>query len=85
MEKFIPYDKLSKKKKRELAAQRRGSWGMSPVTRKPTNPKAYDRRKARQMDDPSDVLFWGLQYTLAPLAQTCYSKRHYQEKETRRT
>ena len=60
MEKFIPYDKLSKKKKRELAAQRRGSWGMSPVTRKPTNRKAYDRRKARQTDDPSDALcFWG--------------------------
>ncbi|MBQ9250561.1 MAG: hypothetical protein IJ179_09385 [Oscillospiraceae bacterium] len=47
MEKFIPYDKLSKKKKRELDTQRRGSWAMSPVTRKPANPKAYDRRKAR--------------------------------------
>ena len=57
MEKFIPYDKLSKKKKRELDIQRRGSWAMSPVTRKPANPKAYDRRKARQMDDASDVLF----------------------------
>ena len=67
MEKFIPYDKLSKKKKRELAAQRRGSWGMSPVTRKPTNPKAYDRRKARQMDDPSDALFFGRSIRLHPL------------------
>ena len=56
MEKFIPYDKLSKKKKRELDTQRRGSWAMSPVTRKPANPKAYDRRKARQMEDPSGVL-----------------------------
>ena len=48
MEKFIPYEKLSKKKKRELDAQRRGSWhGVNPVTRKSENPKAYNRRKAQ--------------------------------------
>ena len=48
MEKFIPYEKLSKKKQRELALKRRGSWsGLNPVTRKPPNPKAYDRRKAQ--------------------------------------
>ena len=41
MEKFIAYEKLSKKKKRELDAKRRGSWGgVNPVTRKPENPKA---------------------------------------------
>ena len=56
MERFTPYDKLSKKKKRELDTQRRGSWSMNPVTRKPANPKAYDRRKVRQMEDPSDAL-----------------------------
>ena len=48
MEKFIPYEKLSKKKQRELDAQRRGSWGgLNPVTRKPENPRAYNRRKAQ--------------------------------------
>lgn len=48
MEKFIPYEKLSKKKKRELDAQRRATWGaVSPVTRKPANPKAYNRRKTQ--------------------------------------
>ena len=54
MEKFIPYDKLSKKAKRERDARRRGTWGgLSPVTRKPPNPKAYDRNKAkrRKYDD----------------------------------
>lgn len=54
MEKFIPYDKLSKKARRELDARRRGTWGgLSPVTRKPPNPKAYDRNKAkrRKYDD----------------------------------
>ncbi len=48
MEKFIPYEKLSKKRKRELDAMKRGSWGgLNPVTRKPKNPRAYDRRKAQ--------------------------------------
>ena len=59
MDKFVPYEKLSKKKKRQLAAEKRGSWhGINPVTRKPANPKAYDRRKARKWDhDSSAVLF----------------------------
>ena len=49
MEKFIPYEKLSKKEKRKLDAKRRGSWGeISPVTRKPENPKAYRRQQARK-------------------------------------
>ena len=40
MEKFIPFEKLSKKKKRELMTKRRGTWGgLNPVTRKPPNPK----------------------------------------------
>lgn len=49
MEKYIPYEKLSKKKQRELNTQRRGSWGgINPVTRKPENSKAYNRSKARR-------------------------------------
>ena len=58
MEKFIPYEKLSKKAKREADAARRGSWnGLNPVTRKSPNPKAYNRQKARKWsaDDPSFV------------------------------
>ena len=59
MEKFIPYEKLSKKAKRALDAKRRGSWGaLSPVTRRTENPKAYDRQKARRwMNDPSSGPF----------------------------
>ena len=57
MEKFIPYEKLSKKKQRERNKEKRGTWGaLKPVTRKSENPKAYNRRKARQwMDDHHDV------------------------------
>ena len=53
MDKFIPFEKLSKKKKRELNAQRRNTWSISPVTRKPANPKAYNRRKAQKWKDDS--------------------------------
>ena len=54
MEKFVPYQKLSKKKKRELDKARRGSWyGINPVTRKPENSRAYNRKKTRTWSDDS--------------------------------
>ena len=38
MEKFIPYEKLSKKEKRKIDQARRQTWGeLNPVTRKPEN------------------------------------------------
>ncbi len=58
MEKFIPFEKLSKKKQRELNAIRRKDWnGISPVTRKPENPKAYNRKKAQKRSDFDSVPF----------------------------
>ena len=57
MNKFIPYEKLSKKKKRELDAKKRGVWHINPVTRKPANSKAYNRRKVQKWDDPGSVPF----------------------------
>ena len=58
MDKFTPYEKLSKKNKRELNAKRRKTWAFSPVTRKPANPKAYNRQKTRKrIDDPESVSF----------------------------
>ena len=58
MEKFIPYEKLSKKKKRELNAGRRTVWTVSPVTRRSENPRAYNRKKAqKRMDDSSFCAF----------------------------
>ena len=48
MEKFIPYEKLSKKEKRKIDQARRQTWGeLNPVTRKPENSKAYNRNKTR--------------------------------------
>ena len=49
MYRFIPYEKLSPKKKRETDKEKRGVWyGINPVTRKPGNPKAYNRKKDRK-------------------------------------
>ena len=46
MEKFVPYEKLSKKKQREENARKRGSWnGVRPVSHKIENAKTYNRRK----------------------------------------
>ncbi len=53
MEKFIPYEKLSKKKRRELDAARRTVWTINPVTRRPENSKAYNRKKAQKRFDDS--------------------------------
>ena len=53
MEKFIPYEKLSKKKKREMDAGKRRVWAISPVTRKSENQKAYDRKKAQKWKNDS--------------------------------
>ena len=48
MEKFIPYEKLSKKEKRKMDLAKRQIWGeLNPVTRKPENSKAYNRNKTR--------------------------------------
>lgn len=48
MEKFVPYEKLSKKEKKKQDSARRNTWGeLNPVTRKPENSRAYNRRKAQ--------------------------------------
>ncbi len=51
MNNFIPYQKLSKKKQSEISKQKRVTWQMNPVTRKPQNPKAYDRKKSQRQYD----------------------------------
>ena len=52
MEKFIPFEKLSKKEKRRRNTEKRGVWGaLSPVTRRSENPKAYKRKEAQRPDE----------------------------------
>lgn len=46
MEKFIPYEKLSKKEQKKRDQARRMTWGtMSPVTRRTESRKRYDRKR----------------------------------------
>ncbi|MBQ7002745.1 MAG: hypothetical protein IJN11_02635 [Oscillospiraceae bacterium] len=46
MEKFVPYEKMSKKAKKELDARRRGDWGLChPASRQEENRKAYRRHE----------------------------------------
>ncbi len=47
MKSYVPYHKLSKKRKRELNARKRETWSISPVTRKPPDPKAYKRQNRK--------------------------------------
>jgi len=44
MKKFVPYEKASKKVKRQIDLKKRNTWGdLNPVTKKEKNPKAYQR------------------------------------------
>jgi hypothetical protein len=46
MEKYVEYKKLSKKYKRKVDNSKRKTWGeLNPITRKPTNSRAYNRKK----------------------------------------
>lgn len=46
MKQFVPYEKLSKKQRKEIDKARRATWGgVVPVTRKVENAKIYNRKK----------------------------------------
>ena len=54
MKKFVPYEKLSKSKKRELDRKKRVTWrNVKPVTRK-VETKEHYKRKSRNFTDYSD-------------------------------
>ena len=49
MEKFVPFEKLSKKKQKELNKAKRNTWGLTdPVTKCSENKKIYNRKKAKR-------------------------------------
>lgn len=64
MVRFIPYEKLPKKKQHELDRQKRGSWnGVNPVTRKQEDSKVYNRKKAQSWKkDNSDALLFFIEH-----------------------
>ncbi|MCL1831171.1 MAG: hypothetical protein FWG21_07040 [Oscillospiraceae bacterium] len=60
--KHIPIEKRSKKAQQDFHKEQRNTWGViNPVTRKPPNPKAYNRNKNRHKvnkDSMSDFLLF---------------------------
>ncbi|GEM_PF-519157 len=71
MQKFIPKEKLSKKARRKQDLAKRGSWGaMSPVTRKPDNPKKYNRKKIQKGEDFLFESFFSSHITINLYGQT---------------
>ena len=57
MEKFVPYEKLSKKERQKRNKAKRGIWGdINPVTRKPVNSKAYNRKQSAGLEEDSSDL-----------------------------
>ena len=50
MEKFVTYEKLSKKKQKEMNKEKRGTWGvMSPVTKVKPSAKVYNRKRKQDL------------------------------------
>ncbi|MCL2526978.1 MAG: hypothetical protein FWE42_01070 [Defluviitaleaceae bacterium] len=48
-QKYVPLDKRSKQQQKEYYKVQRRSWGdISPVTKKTTNQKVYNRKKSEQ-------------------------------------
>ena len=45
MEDFIPYQKLSKKKRREYNNSKRNFWEVDPITKVVKNKKPYNRKE----------------------------------------
>ncbi len=53
MEKFVPFEKLSKKQQKALNKAKRTLWKTNPVTRCTKNQKIYNRKKLRSKDQMS--------------------------------
>ena len=47
-EKFIPYEKLSKKKQKMLNKEKRNNWSINPTTRVVPDNTKYNRSKIKQ-------------------------------------
>ena len=53
MDKFVPYDKMSKKEQKKVNGEKRRDWnGIDPVTKVvPESKKVYKRKPKHQKDD----------------------------------
>ena len=54
MKQFVPRDKMSKRCKKELDAQKRTVWNIKPTTKIVKSKKVYDRKKQPRNYEPYD-------------------------------
>lgn len=54
MKQFVPRDKMSKRQKKELDAQKRTVWNIKPTTKIVKSKKVYDRKKQPRNYEPYD-------------------------------
>ncbi|MBQ9905707.1 MAG: hypothetical protein IJM46_02905 [Oscillospiraceae bacterium] len=54
MKDFVPYEKMSKKQKREQDRRKRGTWQLSPVTRIAETDKKHYTRKVKHKNSGGD-------------------------------
>ena len=55
MAKYISREKLSKKARKELAAQKRVTWAFSPVTKRVESKKVSSRKKNARLRDADET------------------------------
>lgn len=50
MKKFVEFEKLSKKKQKEINKTKRGTWGdVKPITKVKPSGKVYNRKKKQEL------------------------------------
>ena len=60
MNRFVPKEKMSKKAKKRLAAEKRTTWAFSPASKKVDSKKRYNRKRISRAgyDDGREVFLW---------------------------
>lgn len=79
MKEFVPKAKMSKKAQKKLAAERRGSWGFSPVTRKVDSKRSYNRKRISRTgyDDGREFFVWTASGTHRSAFTRSGARNHY--------
>jgi hypothetical protein len=54
MKQFVPRNKMSKRQRKKLDAEKRTLWQVNPTTKVVQSKKIYDRKKQPRKDQPYD-------------------------------
>ena len=71
-DRFVPLEKRSKREQRSYHQEHRRTWGaINPVTRKPPNPKVYNRKKNRHIEKNDSMSVFCFLLTVIPTLDSC--------------